>query len=847
MKKISKEQIIKIKYISKSNKEKIRLFGSIFFNENKEKCKMIINNEKKDLTEFYVFKEKQKELEIELIINGRLINMNGMFYGCKRLKSISDISNIDTSIVTDMSYLFYECTSLTSLSSFSGWNTSKVENMKNMFYKCHSLENISGISNWDTSSVEDMSFMFYECSSLTSLSEITDWNTSKTMYFKYLFNGCNNLEFPPDISKWKISSKVVKNEIFLGYDISKIDIFKVINKKNQEDNEIIKEQKDDNKEQNSEINKIIEENKKDNELEQDLQEFENECIFFKNPINKLDDFKIIKNDSLKFLPQLEIKFDDDFEITKNMINDFKNELKNVIGNDDFSIIEVNKGSLKVIVTLQYLYKKLFKLLKENPAIQNIQNFPKELVDEVKALLDKIIDTEFISIGNKKPDFAHESVTDITVQKNQKKITNMYKAINDDKTKKKDNIYENAKNISFNELEKLLDFLSEEAMKQEINQFNKNFENFYNTEKEIEKSLIESVFEFKIINIYLIISDNTKFENNKNKCQNKETKLLFHGTQPKIIPLILNNNFNLKSENHKIGLGSYFTDSFDYVTFYSRNEERKRFGIIPKVNQAFSFIASEIYYDKSKKEVVFDVKKSEEKVEENGIRCVNVDGKTKVLNKEEFADKTKFIAKEFLVSHEQQILPMYAISIKRCEYLIIWRDYNFDENNPNNYQTDLFKKMMQFNEEIKIFSSREVDSKLYYVKTSEEGLKLIKRKKYNKIILITNANNDAKQYINDAREIIGSNCISLVSSYYPPRHLGWVSQMRNTLISNRKDFHERFIRNITSFNFEGIIKLKKDIENYYGQKSSDFKLNNFDSSLPEYPNFKNEGKYIDLKF
>ena len=131
------------------------------------------------------------------------------------------------------------------------------------------------------------------------------------------------------------------------------------------------------------------------------------------------------------------------------------------------------------------------------------------------------------------------------------------------------------------------------MKQEINQFNKNFENFYNTEKEIEKSLIESVFEFKIINIYLIISDNTKFENNKNKCQNKETKLLFHGTQPKIIPLILNNNFNLKSENHKIGLGSYFTDSFDYVTFYSRNEVKKKIGIIPKVNQAFSFIASEI--------------------------------------------------------------------------------------------------------------------------------------------------------------------------------------------------------------------------------------------------------------
>jgi hypothetical protein len=286
-----------------------------------------------------------------------------------------------------------------------------------------------------------------------------------------------------------------------------------------------------------------------------------------------------------------------------------------------------------------------------------------------------------------------------------------------------------------------------------------------------------------------------------------------------------------------------------VTFYARNEQRNRdnFRIIPEVNEAFSFIASQVYYDKNKKEEVFDVKKKNLKIEKNGMRCAYVDGNTKLLNEEEFKDKSKFIANEFIISYKEQILPMYAISIKRCEYLIIWRDYNFDENNPNNYNKNVFKKMLEFNEEIKKFSAREFDSKVYYVKTSEEGITLIKRKKYNKIILITNGNNNADEYITEARKIIGCDCISLVSAYNPASHLRWVSQMKNVLISNKKEFHERFIRNIASYDLQGINKLKKDIEKFYGQDNSDFQLNNFDSILPKYPYFLNKGKFIDLKF
>ncbi len=41
-----------------------------------------------------------------------------------------------------------------------------------------------------------------------------------------------------------------------------------------------------------------------------------------------------------------------------MINYFKNEIKKLIGNDNFSIVEINKGSFKVIITLQFIYKKI---------------------------------------------------------------------------------------------------------------------------------------------------------------------------------------------------------------------------------------------------------------------------------------------------------------------------------------------------------------------------------------------------------------------------------------------------------------------------------------------------------
>ena len=245
---------VKLKYICTKNKEKIRLFGNVFYKENGNKCKMIINNETKDLMEFYIFKDKKKELNVELVINEKLKDMHGMFYECKRLQSVSDLSNIDTTLVKDMSFLFYECSSLEYLSDFSEWNTSKVTNMKYMFYKCKSLKNITGISKWNTSSVTDLSFSFYDCSSLSSLSEISDWNTSSLFGSDYMYEGCDNLKNPPDISKWDLSKVFPKNN----------------------------------------INEIHEQN--------------DEFYYFNNPLSKIKEFKSVKNEGLKFLPQIKMDF-----------------------------------------------------------------------------------------------------------------------------------------------------------------------------------------------------------------------------------------------------------------------------------------------------------------------------------------------------------------------------------------------------------------------------------------------------------------------------------------------------------------------------------------------------------
>ena len=50
--------------------------------------------------------------------------------------------------------------------------------MSHMFYGCKSLNSLPDISKWNTNKVTDMSGMFSECESLKSLPDISNWNTN---------------------------------------------------------------------------------------------------------------------------------------------------------------------------------------------------------------------------------------------------------------------------------------------------------------------------------------------------------------------------------------------------------------------------------------------------------------------------------------------------------------------------------------------------------------------------------------------------------------------------------------------------------------------------------------------
>ena len=335
-------------------------------------------------------------------------------------------------------------------------------------------------------------------------------------------------------------------------------------------------------------------------------------------------------------------------------------------------------------------------IRQIPVYENIINFPGNINKEVIEITEKIENHKFAFIGVAKPDYIQNSFLDITTEENQRRLKSLFKSYNDNKRENNINLYEQSKNITINDLDELIDILSSEADKQEINQFKMDFEEFHDKENELEEALKESIFEYKIVNIYLIMKEKSEYRQCKSNCPNKEIKLLFHGAPPEAIANIMSTNFNCISEVRLIGQGTYFTDNLDYVWFYTGNEKRKRCVKIPKINDTFSFIVSEIYYDKTKEKFEYDVNNRNELVEEYGVRRNKVDGTTTLLTKEEINSNKGFVANEFVISYQKQILPLYAITMKRCEYLIIWRDYNFDLNNPNNYDDKQFKAMVKFN-------------------------------------------------------------------------------------------------------------------------------------------------------
>ena len=157
---------INIKYLIDDFDTEIKLFGKEFVKNNKEKCYLLLNDKKLELSEY--------------------INKNDIKINKKILKI--KLKEIET--ITDMSYMFSKCCSLISLPDISEWDTSSVTNMKYMFDNCEGITTLPDISKWDISNVTDMSYMFNYCISLPSLPDISKWEISNKCNISHMFQDC---------------------------------------------------------------------------------------------------------------------------------------------------------------------------------------------------------------------------------------------------------------------------------------------------------------------------------------------------------------------------------------------------------------------------------------------------------------------------------------------------------------------------------------------------------------------------------------------------------------------------------------------------------------------------------
>ena len=399
-------------------------------------------------------------------------------------------------------------------------------------------------------------------------------------------------------------------------------------------------------------------------------------------------------------------------------------------------------------------------------------------------------------------------------------------------------------IDLNYLKNILRLLNENEF-YEINDIKnrlKKYTQYINSfEKEFENSKKDSIFEFSIISLVIIERENLwKFEEERRKCPNRVDKILYHGTGFEPISSILTEHFK-KANNHIFGEGVYFTDSLNYCWYYGGNKNnRENINKIPKIDETFSFIASSIYYSSEGLRIVNNSEYNPKKNEVN-LAYANVLTGNYELNFPKY-EKNKQLFKEYVINDLNQICPFIGAKLKRDRFCVVWRDINFSNNQVYDqfYDTlfkNFLKKRVEYIENFAKFN-------IYLFDNSEEALKLIERKKYNKIILISNVGTDygGKEFIIKARAILGNNVIALFLAY-KEEHLNWIQYFKNALFSNDPMFYERYLSCFEQEDERQIISslnnLKELIEAHYSVKLD------FDEHFLEYPLFRDEGKYSEL--
>ena len=353
-------------------------------------------------------------------------------------------------------------------------------------------------------------------------------------------------------------------------------------------------------------------------------------------------------------------------------------------------------------------------------------------------------------------------------------------------------------------------------------FNQDFE------VDLLKAIETSYFDYSLIglSIYEQTNKNQYLESMK-LCQNTIKKYLFHGTQIGPISSIITSGF-FYSRKPFYGMGVYFSDMLDYVSFYSGGDNldnrRANFGKILPINSTFSCVGAEVFYNKLLLKKIYDftlnvkeldhfptyeeIKKEykDYMIKKHGVHYARVEpNQGQVRNQEDIIKDKKegrFIGTEYAITEMEQILPLYGLTFKRKEYFVIWRDPNFQGDNP----------FSDYLRERKLFIYKYAKMNAYFESSTEKALEIIKKKKFNKIILISSIGLDlsGKKFVEIARQILGFDVVVLFFSKNH-NHFSWLQNFPNALYTDDATFYKDYILN---YNEKGLLTLKDKIEKCY---------------------------------
>jgi len=332
-------------------------------------------------------------------------------------------------------------------------------------------------------------------------------------------------------------------------------------------------------------------------------------------------YKIKKNKYLELIPQISLYFHDlNEEKAKDFINNggmekMKDELKEILGGDALIFFDnVTYGSLLTRVFVFYNKIKSYghKAVKK---LKDMFTYQKEETKKVKEVVDILHSHSFKCIENLKPNDV-KFVNQSNLENIQSKEAEINEFLQDQMNTNFDakSTWSNETNFTevnigekeyneeeFNILYDNIKYLAENQemeLKEEIKNIKSNEDFNHSLNINLEKAFKESIFEFRIIGLVANNKEAQKiaFEQRKKNCLNCQTKILFHATKISFSSKILITNFKLSKDNY-FGLGVYFADQLDYAKFYYNFNET--FSFITKLNESFSIVVSEVYYDQTK--------------------------------------------------------------------------------------------------------------------------------------------------------------------------------------------------------------------------------------------------------